>query len=250
MATGALTGLAIALKRSRRLGLDTDALHRICLWVVLWGFVGARIGHVFLYHWADYKDDLPSILRLWEGGLSSFGGFVGSTVATVVLMRRSRLHFWTYADVICYGFATGWAIGRLGCYVIHDHPGRLAGSAWYEALATEMDVRLLNGDWSRDVRHDLGLYDGILSAVIAMFYLIADRKPRAPGFFIGWLCVLYCVPRFFLDYLRATDLVASDTRYLGLTPAQYGAILIAGLGGAILWHSNSGRTKLSPTAGS
>ena len=45
---------------------------------------------------------------------------------------------------------------------------------------------------------------------------------------------LYGIPRFFRDYLRATDLPFSDVRYFGLTPAQYAAVAVTGLG-CYLW---------------
>jgi phosphatidylglycerol:prolipoprotein diacylglycerol transferase len=35
------------------------------------------------------------------------------------------------------------------------------------------------------------------------------------------LALVYGTSRFFLDFLRATDVPYPDARYLGLTPAQY-----------------------------
>lgn len=38
---------------------------------------------------------------------------------------------------------------------------------------------------------------------------------------MGILAVGYCIPRFFLDFLRARDLAFVDGRFAGLTPAQW-----------------------------
>jgi phosphatidylglycerol:prolipoprotein diacylglycerol transferase len=36
--------------------------------------------------------------------------------------------------------------------------------------------------------------------------------------------------RFILDFFRATDIAGADARYFGLTPGQYSAILLVGVG--------------------
>ena len=64
---------------------------------------------------------------------------------------------------------------------------------------------------------------------------------------LGWmglLAVLYCAPRFFLDFLRASDLGFVDRRYAGLTPAQYIVVVIFGVGVWLL--AGARRTSLTP----
>ncbi|MGB5210340.1 MAG: prolipoprotein diacylglyceryl transferase family protein, partial [Gammaproteobacteria bacterium] len=80
-------------------------------------------------------------------------------------------------------------------------------------------------------RHDLGLYDVLIMAAIAVIFLILSRKPRKPGLYVGLLPVLYAPCRFLLDFLRAPVSEGGDIRYAGLTPAQYGsvALLVAGV---------------------
>ena len=75
-------------------------------------------------------------------------------------------------------------------------------------------------------RHDLGLYESLLSFVIFIVMAIFFKRliKRGPGFVSGLSLALYAVVRFFLDFLRATDLPGSDARYGHLTPAQWGMI--------------------------
>ncbi len=238
VASGVVIGLIIALKRAPKVGLDANKLSELATWILVGGFVGARLMHVFAYRWVDYQDNLFDIVKAWEGGMSSYGGFIGATLCGIYYMRRNNLNFWRYGDLACYGFIPGWAIGRIGCFAIHDHPG--VKSDFF--LATEMKNPIQVGDhfeYELAARHDLGLYDGILTLGIVIFILIGLKKPRWHGWIIGWMCVLYSVPRFFLDYLRATDLIVNDTRYMGLTPAQYGSIILLLIGGWILWSRRS-----------
>ena len=169
--------------------------------------------------------------------MSSYGGFIGAAIGGVWFLTRTKVDFWKYADVASYGFIPGWTIGRVGCFAIHDHPGRISDFF----LAATMRFQEFDASGLRvtrtwyETRHDLGLYDGILTLGIWIFFVVADRKPRYAGFFLGWMCALYAVPRFFLDFLRATDLPVSDIRYAGLTPAQYGSIVLLLVGGWIIW---------------
>jgi prolipoprotein diacylglyceryltransferase len=51
---------------------------------------------------------------------------------------------------------------------------------------------------------------------------------------MGVLAVGYSIPRFFLDFLRASDLPYVDGRILGLTAAQYVAPILIAVGVALL----------------
>ncbi len=245
VALGVVIGILHAHKRSKSQGLSPDTMGSLATWILVGGFLGARLFHVFVYHWADYKDNLGEIIAMWKGGMSSYGGFIGSAIGAVAYLRRSRLDFWHYADVASFAFIPAWTIGRIGCFLIHDHPGALSDFP----LAVAMNVSVVeNGELIERIqaRHDLGLYDGILTLGIAALFFLADRRPRFHGFYLGWMCALYAVPRFFLDSLRAVDIDHSDTRYLGLTPAQYGSIILALLGGWILWTRRNASRTVSP----
>jgi len=169
---------------------------------------------------------------LWKGGMSSIGGFAGAAILGLYAIRRYKMDVWRYGDVAMYSTVPGWAIGRIGCFLIHDHPGKLSDFF----LAVEMNMTPHLTTELIEARHDLGLYDSLLSFAITGLFVWWNRKKRFDGFFLGWTCILYFLPRFFLDFLRATDVGTwSDTRYLQLTPAQYGSIMLVIVGTWILW---------------
>ena len=80
-----------------------------------------------------------------------------------------------------------------------------------------------------DMMHSMGID---LAPYTKLFLALKDRIPRHPGYFVGWACVWYGPARFLLDFLRHP---ATDARYLGLTPAQYGSVPLALLGVYLLW---------------
>ena len=61
--------------------------------------------------------------------------------------------------------------------------------------------------------------------------MFKDKIPRHPGYYVGWVCLSYGPVRFVMDYFRHIE---TDTRYFGLTPAQYFSVAVTILGIRIL----------------
>lgn len=247
VAAGVILGAMIAERRARAVGLDPIAISGLSGHVIIFGFV---IGHVFdslAYHPEVVLERPVLLLEIWNG-LSSFGGFLGAIVGALVWQRRRPGHpsIRVAADPIAFSFPFGWLFGRLGCFITHDHPGRVTmfplGVADYQV-----------GYPPYQVRHDLGLYEVLWSLAVIPLFLFLARRERPRGLFLGLLPVLYAPVRFGLDFLRATDLDSSDPRYFGLTPGHYAAIALLAGGIAVLvrtWRdpepANYGGIRLSP----
>ncbi len=232
VAAGVILGAFVAERRARRVGLEPMAVSGLSGHVIVAGFV---VGHVFdalAYHPDVVRERPWFVLEIWNG-LSSFGGFLGAIVGALVWMRRHGLGLVAirYAsDPIAFSFPFGWLFGRIGCFLTHDHPGRVTmfplGVADYEV-----------GYPPYQVRHDLGLYEVLWCLAMIPLFLVLGRRARPRGFFLGLLPVLYAPIRFGLDFLRATDLDTSDPRYLGLTPGHYAAVVLFVLGAMVLFRT-------------
>jgi phosphatidylglycerol:prolipoprotein diacylglycerol transferase len=211
-----LAGL-ISIRRAKREGLDAEMISNIFFWSVVAGFIGARLGHFFLYDFSAFAARPVILFEVWRGGWSSLGGyFFGLGYAALVLwrLRMDKVLKRKVFDALLYGFPLGLAIGRVGCALIHDHPGRL--SDFYLAVA-----------YPGGARFDLGLYESVfLFLMVGVFFLVRKKFVR-PGMYSLSMILIYSVVRFFLDFMRADDGVYSETRFLGLTPAQFGMIIAA-----------------------
>ncbi len=233
-AFGILVGIAILVgayvlaERSDKVGLSRQHANDLVLWMLGFGFVFAHLIAVFFYHYDRFQEDPWVILEVWNG-ISSVGGFLGGVIGFFVYTARHKLPRMPYADVSAYALSFGWIFGRMGCATAHDHPGRL----------TDFPLAVAFPDGPR---HDLGLYELVVTLVIAaIMYATRDKATRAaPGLHIGLLATIYGPVRFFLDFLRATDLgTRSDPRFWGLTAAQYGSIIIFVAGLGVLWWRRS-----------
>jgi phosphatidylglycerol---prolipoprotein diacylglyceryl transferase len=219
-AIGVYTGAVLTARAGRTYGPgDTKSLSEVFVWALVAGLLGAHLLHVLGYHPELLRTEGPLVLfKIWDG-VSSMGGVLGALGGIALYFRRHGLPIRRYWDAIALGTAPGWTIARVGCAVVHDHPG-VRSDAWF-AVAFPGGSRL-----------DMGLLDAVLLAVLTgVLYLLA-RKRRPEGFLMGVLAVGYSVPRFFMDFLRARDLPFVDGRILGLTPAQWITPVLAAVG---LW---------------
>jgi phosphatidylglycerol:prolipoprotein diacylglycerol transferase len=223
VAAGILLAAWVGAREAARRGLDREKFLDLASWAVIAALVGARLGHVLFYEPAAYAADPLAVLRVWEGGMSMVGGLLGGALGAAWFARRARLNFFNYADAAAFALPLGYGCGRLGCFLIHDHPGTLSDSF--------LAVRFPTG-----ARLDHGLLLSLFGfALAAAFFLVRRVRPQATGYLPVFM-VCYGAARFLFDFYRAVDLPGSDIRMAGLTPAQYaGAALL--LGGVVIWHS-------------
>ncbi len=245
VATGVYLGSVVAIRRARQRGLDLEKMNTFIFYVVGVGFIGGHVFDAIFYTPDKLAEDPLYILKLWAG-LSSYGGFLGAIIGLFLYRWKYKESVIAYADTVCSAFPLAWVFGRMGCATVHDHPGRLTQS-FLGVQYGHPDVRNPDAwgflyDASQAVgRFDLGLIEMTLSLPLAIaFHFLWKSRPRAYGFFPGWMCIAYAPVRFVLDFFRieAGDplpegldpelltfgrLLAAehDPRHLGLTPAQY-----------------------------
>jgi phosphatidylglycerol:prolipoprotein diacylglycerol transferase len=246
-AFGAIVALAVIVgwqrivARTRAKSLDPELVQDLMSYVVLSGFVVAHLYSVLAYFPREAMEHPLLLLKFWED-ISSFGGFAGGLLGLWLFFRfkardvdaTTRLR---YLDAIAYVFPFAWTIGRIACTVAHDHPGTVttfplgislkspeaqAYIAFFYREAGRLAELPPPAVLAKMAFHDLGWYEFLyMASLMVPAFVLLDRKPRAPGFFLIAFLLLYVPARFFLDFLRI-----SDVRYLGLTPGQYAGIAV------------------------
>ena len=76
---------------------DED-LSDLVFYGALGGVLGGRIGYMFLYSFDQLVRDPSFLLRIWEGGMSIHGGFMGALVALWLFARRTNRSFLQVTD--------------------------------------------------------------------------------------------------------------------------------------------------------
>lgn len=241
VATGVLLGARMAEWRGERQGIKREVVSECIGWVVIGGFI---LGHIFdtiFYHPHKILTAPWELLMPWAG-MSSFGGFFGAAISAFLWKAwrkyRGKQVFPLVPpfDAVAFGLSLGWFFGRMGCFVVHDHPGKV----------TDFFLGVENyhyGPQPYQVRHDLGLYEVIWAACCTALFMWLQRKPRPHGYFIGMIAILYAPLRFMLDFLRVDD----KTWILGLTAGHYSSMLAFALGVYSLRRAYQGHYKNLPS---
>jgi phosphatidylglycerol:prolipoprotein diacylglycerol transferase len=229
VALGVWLGVWLTLRYCRNTGLSAGAGQGFLLWVIGGGFIGGHVFELVFYCPECIVGDPLALLRVWQGQ-SSIGGFLGAAVGVFAWRKSSGIHVRPYVEAAASSFPAAWFCGRVGCAVVHDHPGRLS-SAWW-AVAYPGAPRL-----------DMGLLEAAVTLPLALGFLWLRRRPRPAGLFLGLMCTYYTPLRFVLDFLRARDIPGADARYMWLTPAQWGCLALGVLGVHQLVGANARRIR-------
>ncbi len=239
-ALGLLLGTYFIAKAAKLEGKDPKPVQDFVVWALVGGVIVGHLMHLFLYHPEELDKSPYQIFRVWDG-LSSTGGMIGGTLAVLLFFKWKGMKAREWMDAIALGITPGWAVARMGCFMVHDHPGRPTTFP----LAVDFPANVLPGG----PRHDLGLYEAIvLLGITALIWTLRSRGVLK-GALLPFTVLIYGVCRFALDFLRATDLRYVDARYFGLTPAQYVALafVIYGSTFLILRARSKGNGKPSAT---
>ncbi len=112
----------VGQQHAKKRGIDPKVYADIVVWMAGGALVFGHLGHV-LYEPESYLADPIKLLQVWNG-LSSMGGFFGCTVLAIIYFRRQGITPFKGGDILMIALAMGYVFGRLGCFIVHDHPGK------------------------------------------------------------------------------------------------------------------------------
>lgn len=219
-ALGYLVGIAIgwwiiaqALKRPT-LWRDEPPMTRtqledLATWIVLGIIAGGRLGFVFFYQPGYYLANPLEILKIWEGGMSFHGGFLGVIAAVFLWSRRHKLPVPTVADCLAIAAPIGIGLVRIANFINAELWGRPTDLPWgviFPGDAAQSCANLANGACAR---HPSQLYEAMLEgAVLAAVLLhLAFRSGwlKRPGALTGGFFLGYGLARFTVEFFRLAD---------------------------------------------
>ena len=222
MASGFLLCWILAEKLSGRKDLSNFLM---CL--MLSGVVGSRVAYV-IEHWqAEFAADPLRIVRIDQGGLMFYGGFILAMVFFFVWCRIHRERPLALADLMSTLVPLGHAFGRIGCFFYGCCYGKdsdawcavvfPAGSpSWYEhgrRMVSVLPTQLFEA-----------------AALLALFALLMAVYVRFRRYTTGIYLVGYAVIRFGMEYLRGDPRAAvgpfSISQTISLAMAAFGVLFL------------------------
>jgi len=235
MCVGFLLAILTAARRARRDGSPPEVVHNAALACFFGGVFGARA--FFVVQNYDRFDSLLDLLRIWEGGLTFYGGFLVATVATVAYLWLSRRNVLYWLDLITPSMALGLACGRVGCFlngccygdVASAGPGMVwpVGSIpWYHYAEAQVPafaeaVRMFAGEgravltgavggasaavWRMPAIHPSQAYSLVNALALSVVLSVMFWRRRRNGQVLLAFVVLYGLTRYLLEVIRADE---------------------------------------------
>ncbi|HET9530511.1 MAG TPA: prolipoprotein diacylglyceryl transferase [Blastocatellia bacterium] len=200
LAISFIVALWLTAELAARDGLPKNRIYDLGLYILAAGLVGSKL-LMIITEWNELGDwrRVLSFDLLRSGGVY-FGGFLGSLLASVILMRMWKLPWRKTADAFAPGVALGHAIGRMGCFS--------AGCCWGKPTTSWIGVRFTEkANEMTGVPIDSALIPTQLieaAANILIFgALLWVRKRRAfDGQIIYTYLILYSIARFTIEFWR------------------------------------------------
>jgi len=227
--------------------------------------IGGRLGYVFFYKPEMLREPL-SILRVWEGGMSSHGGMIGLLFFTLYYARRHKLSWANLADNLGVTAPLGLFFGRCANFINGELYGRAANVAWAvqfpkelldhpaeadravaacaqidpslttpEAIVSAVHRQSQVKEVLRTIltpRHPSQLYEAFFEGVIlfAILWIVRTRTRQPNGVLAGLFFLCYATFRIVIETFREPD----ATLIAGFTRGQFFSFFLIAIGVAFV----------------
>ena len=172
--------------------------------------IGARLGSVFFYNFDSFLENPLYLFKIWQGGMSFHGGFLGVLVAMEYYRRKLNCWFFQLTDFIAPMVPLGLAAGRFGNFINAELWGAPSTVPWAMKLSCERFPPDLYVDFAGPLcysaRHPSQLYELVLEGLLLFAVLwIVSSKARPIMTISGLFLLLYGLGRTAVEFIRLPD---------------------------------------------
>ncbi|MFM2355542.1 MAG: prolipoprotein diacylglyceryl transferase [Pseudomonadota bacterium] len=213
---GLVAGWRIVVALMRRPGLwpqdrapmEPKLVEDLLTWVILGVVIGGRLGFVLFYQPSYYMTNPAEILKVWQGGMSFHGGFLGTVVAGLWFCRRNGIAPLSAGDAFALAAPLGLLLGRLANFVNAELWGRPTTLPWgviFPGAAAQDCPGIAPGLCAR---HPSQLYEaGLEGLVLGLVLVLMVRAGalKAPGRVMGVFLTGYGLARVVVEFFRQAD---------------------------------------------
>jgi phosphatidylglycerol:prolipoprotein diacylglycerol transferase len=179
--------------------LSKDDIDDFLFYATLGILLGGRIGYVILYR-PEMLVDPMSLVKIWEGGMSFHGGFIGVCVAVVGTAIGRKISLLALADVAAIATPMGLGLVRCANFINQELYGRVTDVPW---------AFIFKSDPTGLPRHPSQLYQAAMEGLLIYLVLrIATAKfglLKKRGMATGVFMILYGVVRNIGEKFREPD---------------------------------------------
>jgi phosphatidylglycerol---prolipoprotein diacylglyceryl transferase len=171
------------------------------LWVTLGIIVGGRTGYVLFYNPGFFIQNPAAIFKLWEGGMSFHGGFLGCVAAVMLFALKNNVSILSLGDITTAVAPMGIFFGRLANFI--------KGELWGREADASVPWRMVFPDDPLQLfRHPSQLYEAALEGVLlftVLAIMVRMGALKRPGLILGSFIAVYGLARITSEFFREPD---------------------------------------------
>ena len=170
------------------------------LWVTIGIIVGGRTGYVLFYNPAFFLQNPAAILKLWEGGMSFHGGFLGCVAAVMLFAHKNNISVLSLGDITTAVAPIGIFLGRLANFI--------KGELWGRPADASVPWAMVLPDGGPLPRHPSQLYEAGLEGIllfVVLAMMIRMGALKRPGLILGSFITIYALARITSEFFREPD---------------------------------------------
>lgn len=204
-------------------GYEKEDVGKLFTYSLIGTIVGARLGHCLFYEPTYYLSNPLLILKVWEGGLASHGGFTGVIISIWLYQKRLKkkidplwlLDLASAPALLCGSFI------RLGNLMNSEILGRPSDVPWAMIFKRVDNIP----------RHPAQLYEslGYLAVSLTAFWLYKRYyKEWGKGRFVGFVLIGGMAWRFFTEFFKENQVAFEDGMFINM--GQLLSLVMLGFG--------------------
>lgn len=221
-----------------RLPMPPAAVADLLTALILGVMIGGRLGYFVLYEPATIFRAPLELLKVWQGGMASHGGFVGVAVAMIWFARRHQLPFAKLSDAVVTAAPPGLCLVRLANFMTGELWGKESEVPWaviFPSSAPDLPLIMV------PPRHPSQLYEAALEglallAFTAWRYWRTDAPTRTPGRLTGEFLIGYAIARSISEIFREPD--EGISLIFGLSRGTFYSLFFVLAGAVLIWRAN------------
>lgn len=170
--------------------------------LVIGVMVGGRLGYFLFYHPSLLLHDPLALLRVWEGGMASHGGFLGVIAALAWFAHKHRIPFLHLGDLVAASATAGILFGRIANFINGELWGRPSEVSW-AVIFPASPLPLVP-------RHPSQLYEALLEGALLLTcaqwrFWRTNVIVKFPGALAGEFLTAYGIVRIIGELFREPD---------------------------------------------
>ena len=191
--------LILNIIKFKNLKIDNKVISELISNSMIGIIIGGRLGYVIFYNPDYYLNNLLEIFKLWNGGMSFHGGFIGVIFAVIYSSKISKTPILILADLIAIVAPIGIFFGRLANFINGELYGRI----------TNHSFGMIFPNAGNSPRHPSQLYEaffeGFLLFIIMLLFIKFTNILNKKGLVTALFLSCYGSFRFIIEFFREPD---------------------------------------------